>query len=74
MMHAVEVKLVIIGVKKAFGFRLNLLKVLLKQFPKRAANECEKKKGGSSGSCDLGAKLRAADLTLWVGRKAFIYR
>ncbi len=29
---------------------------------------------GRSGSCDLGAKLRAADMTLWVGRKAFIYR
>lgn len=29
---------------------------------------------GSSGSCDLGAKLRAADMTLWVGRKGFIYR
>lgn len=28
----------------------------------------------SSGSCDLGAKLRVADMTLWVGRKAFIYR
>lgn len=28
----------------------------------------------SSGSCDLGAKLRAADMTLWAGRKAFIYR
>lgn len=29
---------------------------------------------GSGGSCDLGAKLQAADVTLWVGRKAFIYR
>lgn len=28
----------------------------------------------SSDSCDLGAKLRADDRTLWVRRKAFIYR